>query len=112
MRSFQFWILLLCSSFVTFLYIKQIFLSRDLNQQQRVLVDSQQVVTEGATYESAWKQLAMQIFQASRQDPALADVLKRENVDVHPAANTNSGSPTNPATPPKAPAAPPHPGTP
>jgi hypothetical protein len=98
MRSFQFWILLLCSTFVSILYLKQIFLSRDLNQAQRVLVDSQEAISQGNTYENMWKQLAMRIYQASRQDPVLAGVLKKENVQVRAAPPTPPGS-TPGATP-------------
>jgi hypothetical protein len=117
MRALQFWILLLGSSFVSILYVKQIFLSRDLNQVQRLLVESQEMISQGATYENAWKQLAMHIYQGGRQDPALAEVLKLENVDVHSTATAGAGSvpaatPVLPSTTIKAPDAQPHPSTP
>jgi hypothetical protein len=115
MRAFQFWVLVFASIFVSGLMIKQIFLSREVNQQQRTLADCQEVVNHGAAYENAWKQLAMRIYQSSRQDPALAAILKYENVEVHanPAANAGSTTPTTaPSVPQKAPLAPPHPATP
>ena len=113
MRALQFWILLLGSSFVSILYIKQIFLSRDLNQEQRLLVESQEAVSQGAAYENAWKQLAMHIYQGSRQDPSLANVLKIESVNVrsNPAAEAGSvpsATPALPSTTTKAPVAPPN----
>jgi hypothetical protein len=119
MRAAQFWILLLGSSFVSVLLIKQIFLNRDFNQEQRVLVESQQTASTGPAYENAWKQLALHIYQGSRQDPALAEVLKKENVEIHP--NPAAGADSAPATTPSAPAAsassktpvaPPHPAAP
>jgi hypothetical protein len=106
MRTLQFWILLLCSSFISLLYIKQIFLSRDLNHQQRNLVDSQQVITEGAQYENAWKQLAMHMYEASHNDPALTAILKSENVDVRPTEKGNPASGTTPTTAPAMPSTP------
>jgi hypothetical protein len=102
MRALQFWILLLGSSFVSVLFIKQIFLSRDLNQAQRVLVDNQQTASGGPTYENLWKQLALHIYQASRQDPALAAVLKSEKVEIHSGAPAGTTTPTPPASAPSA----------
>jgi len=112
MRSFQFWVLLLGSTFVSSLLIKQIFLSRALNQEQRILADSQEMADSATTYENAWKQLALHIFQASRQDPALAQVLKNDNVEIHTGPAGGEGSPPEaapslPSVPAKAPVAPP-----
>lgn len=115
MRALQFWILLLGSTFVSILCIKQIFLSRQLNLAQRVYVDSQETASTAGSYEEAWKQLAIHIYQASRQDETLADVLKNEKVDIHPNATPGTGTvpaPVAPSTPPKAPVPPPHPTTP
>ncbi len=112
MRALQFWILLLGSSFVSILLIKQIFLSRQLNLEQRIYADSQQTAASAATYEGAWKQLAVRIYQLSRQDPPLADVLKNEKVEIHPNASAAAGAaPVTPApsSSSKAPVPPPHP---
>jgi hypothetical protein len=103
MRALQFWILLLGSSFVSVLLIKQIFLSRDLNQEHRLLVDSQETASSGPAWEKAWQQVAMRIYRASRQDPVLAGVLKNENVEVHTAPPANPGA--EPDTTPAAPSA-------
>src|ERR1700722_19154403 len=117
MRSLQFWILLLGSSFVSILLVKQIFLNRALFQEQRELVDSQEVVSQAPGFENAWKQLAIHIYQVSSQDPALSQVLQSEGIGIQPKAPSGTG--TTPATPPsaspassKSPAAPPHPATP
>jgi len=114
MRAAQFWILLLGSSFVSVLLIKQIFLNRALDQEQRLLVESQEIASTGSTYENAWKQLARYIYQAGRRDPALAEVLKKENVEAHenPVANAGSAPAPTPSTPPassQTPVAPLHP---
>jgi hypothetical protein len=103
MRAIQFWILLLASSLVCFLYITQIFLSRNLIREQRELVENQDTISQGAQYENAWKQLAIHIYQASAQDPALAAILKTENIGIHQNASANTGS--APATTPSAPPA-------
>ena len=103
MRTLQFWILLLGSSFVSFLFITQIFLTRSLIQEQRVLDESRDTVSQGAQYENVWHQLAMRIYQAGSKDPALADILKKENIAVRPHAAAGAGS--APATPSSAPPA-------
>ena|ERR1700734_325876 len=114
MRTLQFWILLLGSSFVSFLFIMQIFVTRSLIQEQRVLTESRDTVSQGAQYENAWHQLAMRIYQASDQDPAIATILKKEGIAVRPHTATSAGSaPTTPSSAPPAssltPVAPPHP---
>jgi len=101
MKAAQFWILLLGSSFVSFLFIQEIFLSRALNQEQRQLLDDRETISTGAAYENAWKQLAVHIYEASRQDPALAEVLKNEKVEIHP--KTAPGAASAPETTPPAP---------
>src|SRR5258708_27642968 len=63
MRRFQFWILVVGSSLVGLLMIKQIFLSRALNQEQSVLIGSEETAASAQTYETAWQKLAMSIFQ-------------------------------------------------
>jgi hypothetical protein len=105
MRIFQFWILLLGSIAVSVLLIKLALLSRSLTQKQRDLVDTQNMVATAGTYENAWKQLSLHIYSASRQDPALAQVLKNEGVEIHsrlpatsgglPPATTNAAPPSS-----------------
>ena len=117
MRALQFWILLLASSFVSLLLIEQIFLSRALNRQQRMLVDSEEMVSTATTYENNWKSLAIHIYQASRQDPALEEVLKNEGVAIRSGQPPVAGSPSaTTSSPPqvssKTPVTPPHPAAP
>jgi hypothetical protein len=109
MRRFQFWLLVAASSLVSLLMIKQIFLSRALNHEQGILLDSEETASTAQTYETAWQKLAMAIYESSRQDPGFASVLKQSDVEIHTKATTNSGEPTlddstpGPSTPPKAP---------
>jgi len=117
MRAAQFWILLLGSFFVSILFIKQISLSRALDQEHRQFVDGQETASTGSGYEEAWTKLAFQIFQAGRQDPALAQVLKNANVEFRPkpAAGAGAAPATTPSAPPassKTPAALIHPAAP
>ena len=67
MRSLQYWILFFGSSMVSILLIRQIVLSREINQEQRVLVDSREMISLGSGFETLWQQLAIRIYQASRQ---------------------------------------------
>lgn len=97
---------------ISILLVRQAFLSHQLNQEQRTLQECQEAVSQGAAYENAWKELAVNIYQSSAQDPTLAAILRAENVGVRaqPAGPTSSaagapGSPTSPV-PAKAPATP------
>jgi uncharacterized membrane protein (UPF0182 family) len=82
MRTFQFWLLTIGSIFVSLLYLEQVYLSRSIYQQQRLLMESQQIASYGPSYQNSWKQLAMRVYQASKQDDALADVLKRNDIAI------------------------------
>lgn len=88
-------------------------MGHEYNQQQRTLLESRNTVSEGAAYENAWKQLSIHIFEASNQDPALAAILKKEGVGIHPNPAGSGGSspastlPGGSPTPPKSPALPP-----
>jgi hypothetical protein len=62
--------------------IKQIFLSRALNQEQSILIGSEETASTAQTYETAWQKLAMAIFQSSQHDPAFAAVLKESGVEI------------------------------
>jgi hypothetical protein len=109
MKNFQFWLLLLGSAFISGLMIEQIFLSKDIYRAQRTLVDDQEIASTGAAYQNTWRQLAVHIYYAGRQDPDLAAVLKNEKVNV---SSTPPALPTpTSGTPSKQPsvAAPPHP---
>lgn len=106
MRALQFWILLFGSFFVSGVLIKEIFLSRTIAQEHRVLVDSQETAASGPAWENAWKQVALRIYPASLKDPALADVLKSEKIEVsrvNPLTGAGSAPVTTPT--PSAPAA-------
>jgi len=93
MKHLQFWILLVGSLFVCALYVEQIYLSRAISQQQQILYSSQQAASLGVTYNSSWKQLATRVYEMSRQDPALADVLKRNQIGIQdPATSTAPAS--------------------
>jgi hypothetical protein len=113
MRALQFWVLLLGSFIVSGLMMKQILLERDLNKRRQDLVDSQEIANTGAAFENAWKQLAMRIFQNSKQDQALLDLLRRDGVQVRANPNTDMSPPATPTplpmVPPKTSAGPAHP---
>jgi hypothetical protein len=100
--------------------VKQIFLGRDLNQIQRALIDSQQIASTASDYDTAWQQLAKNIYLASHQDPNHVDaplnaILKDAGVEVRstppgtpqaPPTDTTAPSPSTfslPSVPPKAP---------
>jgi hypothetical protein len=107
MRALQFWILLFGSFFVSGLLIKEIFLSRTIALEHRVLVDSQETAASAPDWENAWKQVALRIYPLSLKDPALAEMLKSEKIEVsrvNPITGAGSAPGTTPT--PSAPAAP------
>jgi hypothetical protein len=111
MRALQFWILLFGSFFVSGLLIKEIFLSRTIAQEHRVLVDSQETAASGPNWENAWKQVALRIYPLSLKDPALAEMLRSEKIEVsrvNPLTGAGSapGTAPTPTPTPSAPAAP------
>jgi len=105
MRSLRFWILLVGSLFVCGLYLEQIYLSREIYQQQRVLMGIQQFISLAPRYEESWKQLASRIYQVSQKDAALADVLKRNQIEVQfsKTASSAAPAPSQPVAPAQAP---------
>jgi hypothetical protein len=103
MKAYQFWILTVCSVIIGILMIKQIFLSRQLNQQQRQMAECQQVIQEGSSFDNAWKQLAGSMYQASAHDPSMTTLLQKEGIKVHQQTPPASHAET-PATPAPAPA--------
>jgi hypothetical protein len=110
MRALQFWVLLLGSFIVSGLMMKEILLERDLNKRRQDLVDSQEIANSGPAFENAWKQLAMRIFQNSKQDQAMIDLLKRDGVQVR--ANPTTDTSAQPATAAPLPMVPPKTSTP
>jgi hypothetical protein len=114
MRTFQYWALVLLSSLVSILMIKEIFLTRALKQQQLDLVDSQQTASTAQGFENAWQKVAMKIFEVGRQDPGLIQLLKSANVEVRstPPGEPNAAATPGASTPVAVPVAPIHPATP
>ena len=84
MKAFQFWILILISLFVSGTMIKQVFLTRQLNAVQRTLVDDQEIIGQGPSFEKAWQKLALALYQAGEQDPAVQELLRNDNVGIRP----------------------------
>lgn len=95
MRSFQFYVLLFSALIVSALMVKQIFLSRAIYTEQHLLVDNEEIASTGEAYQSTWKQLAVHIYQESRQDPALAAILTKEKVAISTTPPPLPGTSTN-----------------
>jgi len=105
MKATQFWILLICSLVICALLLKEFLLSRTLYYQERNMGDAEEIAASGSSYEAAWKQLAIRIYEVGHQDPELMNVLKSENIGVHQAPPAvNATSPPSTAEPPGYPA--------
>jgi uncharacterized membrane protein len=96
MSRLQFWILVAASCFAVLLYLSQIFLLHSLARQKDLFAKDTQLVAVGSTNEAQWKQLARRVYELSRQDSTLADVLVRNQIAVHVNATATSVS-TEPA---------------
>ncbi len=100
------------ATLVSLLMMKNVFIARSFNREQRQLVQDQQMADAAPQYETAWKTLAMHIYEKSKTDPALAELLKNADVQVRaeetPAPGTEStpapGTPGLPPVPGKSPA--------
>lgn len=100
LRSLQSWVLLLGSLFVTVLVIVDIYLSHSVYYREQILSGNQEMAQVGPFYENALKQLAVSIYHAGPQDPALANVLKIEKITIllgQPTGANSTPSPTAPA---------------
>ena len=106
MRRFQFWLLVIGSTLVSLLMVKQIFLSRALNHEQRTLIDCQDTASTAPTYQTAWQKLSLAIYDSSRQDPEFAAVLKNAGVEIRTKANDLPSGSTPTDTTPKPPGTP------
>jgi hypothetical protein len=96
--STQFWILVVCSSAVSLLMIKEIFLSHAIIDKQHVLVDSRETADSDSAYGNAWQKLALRVWKAGQQDPAMTALLKSEDVTVREGLPPGATPPsTNPA---------------
>jgi hypothetical protein len=73
---------MLFSLLVAALLVKQIFLSRDLAHAQTNLIDNQEEASQAGQFENAWQKLAMALYQAGPEDPALLEILKKENIGI------------------------------
>jgi hypothetical protein len=111
-RDIQFWTLLLLSSAVSLLMIKQIFLTRALVKEQHVLVDAHEIAAGDSIYQSGWEKLAMTIWKSGAQDPAMYELLKSERIKIHqgPPPGATNAAPVPSAS--SDPLAMPHPATP
>jgi hypothetical protein len=98
MRAFQFWLLVLGATLVSLLMMKNVFIAREFNRQQHELIHSEQMANAEPQYENAWKTLAMHIYEKSKADPALAQVLKNNDVQVRSDEST-APAPDSSATP-------------
>jgi len=104
MKNLRFWILLGGSVSVCALYLFQIYLSQKIFTEQRILMQGQQFASMEGTYEASWKQLATRLYQVSSKDPALAEVLKRNNIAIQPGKPGTTGAAPSIPTPPPMPA--------
>jgi hypothetical protein len=99
MKAAQFWILMVCSTLIAIMLLQQIHLTRKLYQQERTMGDSQEEAARGPVYEKAWQNIAIRIYEVGANDPALQDVLKKENIAIHPNASSAPSAPGAPTAP-------------
>jgi competence protein ComGC len=100
MNRIQFFVLTGVSSLVVLLLIGQIFLIHMTGYEQGQFNLAQQTVSQGQAAQTMMRQLAVRIFNDSEkmQDPALKDLLKRQDITYTPGAATNgTESPAPPA---------------
>jgi hypothetical protein len=108
-RGIQFWTLLILSLIISLLLLSQIYLSHAIIREQHLVIDSKEAAGQGPYYRQAWQKLAVSIWKAGAQDPAMFDLLKTERIGIHqgpPPGTPNNETGTNAAPSPAPPAAP------
>lgn len=102
MNRTSFWILTYLSSVIAILLILQIIFVRITTYDQARLVQRQQLVSEGQSFDLHVRQVAARIYQVSQQtqDQGLKDLLTRQQITIAPNtdATTNAQPATAPAT--------------
>ena len=102
MRPGQFWLLMAASLLVSGLLFRGIFLYRAVGKEHALLADCQQSASTAVEYQRMWKSIAARLYEASSQDPALAQLLKDQHIEVRPSGSKVDEVP-NPATAPEPP---------
>ena len=107
MRPGQFWVLLACSVIVGLLLLKQGLLTNELYEQERTFGDAEEIAGSANAYDSAWKQLAIRIYETGRNDTEMMGLLKEQGIGIREGktgdAATAPGAPGQPAPAPAPP---------
>ncbi len=81
------------------LYVSEIFISRGIIKEQRILVDQRELADAGPYYKDAWQKLAVQAWKGGAQDPTMIDLLKSEGIAIHEGAPPGSAPASTNAAP-------------
>ena len=101
LRGIQFWLLIACSTAAALLMIKQALLARQIIHEERFVIDQRRATENDEAYQNTWRVIASVVWKASGTDPALAELLKSENITVRQkAAPAVDGLPATNAVPP------------
>ncbi len=102
MNRIQFYILTGLSSLLALLLVGQIALSVAVGSSQARWTAAQEAVQQGNVFQNDLKQLAIRIYTDSNRtsDPALKDLLAREQITYTPASTNSTETPAAPASTP------------
>jgi hypothetical protein len=100
MNRIQFFVLTGLSTLVVLLLAGNILLSRQVAIDQGKFSQAQQAVQQGQVFQGDLKQLAVRIFSDSQktQDPALKELLQRNQITYTPNSPEANGSSSNTGT--------------
>jgi hypothetical protein len=92
MNRIQFFVLTGLSSLVLLLLAGHLYLVHAVSNQQIILNQVQQTVTQAQSFQGNLKQLAVRIYQDSQktQDAGLKDLMVRQQITFTPSPSTNS----------------------
>jgi hypothetical protein len=89
MTKKKFWILNATVAIVVLLLGAEIYLSGQVRLNQQNIALTQRTIAEGPGYHARWEKLALRTYQLSQQDPALKEVLQRQQIQVTPKPGSN-----------------------
>jgi hypothetical protein len=99
MNRLQFFVLTGLSSLVVLLLIGHILLGRQTGFEQNRLAAAQQAINRGQSLQGNLQRLAGRIYNDGKTDPALRDLLVREQIKVNPGPEAPAPAPAESPAP-------------
>lgn len=98
MNRVQFWVLTVASLILLGLFTTDIVEGYNAQAAARRLSGMHILIGQGKTCYERWQQIAVRTYQLGQQDPALRDVLTRQQINVKPRVEQQPAQAAPPAS--------------